>query len=80
MNMDYNSMTLEEVVKPVANSLTTPSPSITSFTAVGSTDNIDTSLDPTFVAANTYTPPVAISETATNKQTFVPTKSKLTRI
>lgn len=77
---DVNSMTLEEVVEPVANSLVTPSPSLVSFTAVGSTDNIDTSLDPTFVAANTYTPPVAISETATNKQTFVPTKSKLTRI
>ena len=73
-------MTLEEVVEPVANSLTTPSPSLVSFTAVGSTDNIDQSLDPTFVAVNTYVPPVAISETATNKQTFVPTKSKCTRI
>ena len=80
MNIDYNSMTLEEVIEPVANSLVTPSPSLVSFTAVGSTDNIDQSLDPTFVAVNTYTPPVAISETATNKQTFVPTKSKLTRI
>lgn len=77
---DINSMTLEEVIEPVANSLVTPSPSLVSFTAVGSTDNIDTSLDPTFVAVNTYTPPVAISETATNRQTFVPTKSKLTRI
>ncbi len=77
---DINSMTLEEVIEPVANSLITPSPSLASFTAVGSTDNIDTSLDPTFVAVNTYTPPVAISETATNRQTFVPTKSKLTRI
>ena len=73
-------MTLEEVVEPVANSLTSSSPSLVSFTAVGSTDNIDQSLDPTFVAVNTYTPPVAISETATNKQTFIPTKSKLTRI
>lgn len=80
LNIDYNSMTLEEVVEPVANSLVTPSPSLVSLTAVGSTDNIDQSLDPTFVAVNTYTPPVAISETATNKQTFVPTKSKLTRI
>lgn len=77
---DVNSMTLEEVVEPVANSLTSSSPSLVSFTAVGSTDNIDQSLDPTFAAANTYTPPTAISETATNKQTFVPTKSKMTRI
>ena len=77
---DVNSMTLEEVIEPVANSLVTPSPSLVSLTAVGSTDNIDTSLDPTFAAANTYTPPTAISETATNKQTFVPTKSKMTRI
>ncbi len=75
-------MTLEEVVEPVANSLqaTNKTASIQSFTAVGSTDNIDQSLDPTFVAVNTYTPPVAISETATNKQTFAPTKSKMTRI
>ena len=78
--IDVNSMTLEEVIEPVANSLVTPSPSLVSFTAVGSTDNIDTSLDPTFVAANTYTPPVAISEAAADRQTFVPTKSKLTRI
>jgi hypothetical protein len=73
-------MTLEEVIEPVANSLTSSSPSLVSFTAVGSTDNIDQSLDPTFVAAQTYVPLVAISETATNRQTFVPTKSKLTRI
>jgi hypothetical protein len=73
-------MTLEEVVEPVANSLTTPSPSIQSFTAVGSTDNIDQSLDPTFVAVNTYTPPIAISEVAEDRQTFVPTKSKMTKI
>ncbi len=40
---DINSMTLEEVVEPVANSLTSSSPSLVSFTAVGSTDNIDQS-------------------------------------
>lgn len=40
---DVNSMTLEEVVEPVANSLTSSSPSLVSFTAVGSTDNIDQS-------------------------------------
>jgi hypothetical protein len=73
-------MTLEEVVEPVANSLVTPSPSLVSFTAVGSTDSIDQTLDPTFAAANTYTPPVAISEAAADRQTFVPTKTKCTRI
>ena len=36
-------MTLEEVVEPVADSLNNVSPSIQSFTAVGSTDNIDQS-------------------------------------
>lgn len=36
-------MTLEEVIEPVANSLTSSSPSLVSFTAVGSTDNIDQS-------------------------------------
>jgi hypothetical protein len=36
-------MKLEEVIEPVANSLVTPSPSLVSFTAVGSTDNIDQS-------------------------------------
>ena len=41
--IDINSMTLEEVVEPVANSLTSSSPSLVSFTAVGSTGNIDQS-------------------------------------
>lgn len=40
---DIHTMTLEEVVEPVANSLTSSSPSLVSFTAVGSTDNIDQS-------------------------------------
>ena len=77
---DVNSMTLEEVVEPVANSLTSSSPSLVSFTAVGSTDNIDQSLDPTGAYANTYTLTTAVNEWATHKQTFVPTKSKTTRI
>lgn len=40
---DLNSMICDEVVEPVANSLTSSSPSLVSFTAVGSTDNIDQS-------------------------------------
>ena len=47
MFVDVNSMTLEEVIEPVANSLTTPSPSLVSFAAVGSTDNIDQSFTTT---------------------------------
>jgi hypothetical protein len=43
MNIDYNNFRIEEVVEPVANSLTSSSPSLVSFTAVGSTDNIDQS-------------------------------------
>ena len=35
--------TVEEVVEPVANSLTSSSPSLVSVQAVGSTDNIDQS-------------------------------------
>jgi len=77
---DINSMTLEEVVEPVANSLTSSSPSLVSFTAVGSTDNIDQSLDTWLAYANTYSLTTAVNEWATHKQTFVPTKSKLTRI
>ena len=55
-------MTLEEVVEPVANSLTSSSPSLVSFTAVGSTDNIDQSLDTTGAYANTYTLTTAVNE------------------
>ena len=75
-DIQVNSMTLEEVVEPVANSLTSSSPSLVSFTAVGSTDNIDQS----FTTApdqwrwvwnfswNQYR----------NAQSFTATKSKLT--
>lgn len=77
---DLNSMTLEEISEVTANSLITKSPSLLSFTAVGTQDNVDQSLDSLAAAVNTYTPPVAISEVATELQTFVPTKSKLSRI
>lgn len=73
-------MTLEEIVEPVSNSLTSPSWSIIWFQGQGSMDNIDQALDTTAAFANTYTPPVAISEVATELQTFVPTKVKLSRI
>jgi len=55
-------MTFDEVVEPVANSLTSSSPSLVSFTAVGSTDNIDQSLDPTLLAVNTYALTTAVNE------------------
>lgn len=74
---DINSMTLEEVIEPVANSLITPSPSLVSFTAVGSTDNIDQSF------ASTTNSSVIWSATWVNyrySQSFTPTKSKLTSI
>ena len=44
---DINSMTLEEVIEPVANSLVTPSPSLVSFTAVGTKDTVDQSFTTT---------------------------------
>ncbi len=72
---DINSMTLEEVVEPVANSLTSSSPSLVSFTAVGSTDNIDQS----FLS---FTNAVWIWSAAwvnyMNSQSFTATKSKHT--
>lgn len=71
---DVNSMTLEEVVEPVANSLVTPSPSLVSFTAVGSTDNIDQSQ-----LTNTWS--VSFPNTAQYQaQQFTITKSKFTWI
>ena len=71
---DVNSMTLEEVVEPVANSLTSSSPSLVSFTAVGSTDNIDQSAASSNSNWN-------LNNTANYSwQSFVPTKSKLTWI
>ena len=73
--IDLNSMTLEEVVEPVANSLVTPSPSLVSFTAVGSTDNIDQSM----LTINGST---ALWNGTRNfwYQQFLPRKSKLTSI
>lgn len=44
---DVNSMTFSEVVEPVANSLVTPSPSLVSFTAVGTKDTVDQSFTTT---------------------------------
>lgn len=78
--IDLNSMTLEEVIEPVANSLVTPSPSLVSFTAVGSTGNIDqsqlTQNDARWVGWDWST------STITNKmaQQFLPSKSKLTGV
>jgi len=40
---DVNSMTFDEITEPVTNSLTSKSPSLVGFTAVGSTDNVDQS-------------------------------------
>ena len=70
---DINSMTLEEVIEPVANSLVTPSPSLVSFTAVGSTDNIDQSM-------TTWSGIIGLWDWVRNfhYQQFLPTKSKFT--
>lgn len=70
--IDVNWMKLEEVIEPVANSLVTPSPSLVSFTAVGSTDNIDQSQ---LTINSTWSFNVAAQYQA---QQFTPTKSKLT--
>jgi hypothetical protein len=65
-------MTLEEVIEPVANSLVTPSPSLVSFTAVGSTDNIDQS-------QLSSTNSLSFSTTAQYQaQQIITTKSKFT--
>jgi hypothetical protein len=67
-------MTLEEVVEPVANSLVTPSPSLVSFTAVGSTDNIDQS---SLTTGSTQWVGFSWAERYW-AQSFTPTKSKVT--
>lgn len=72
LDIDYNAWTLEEVVEPVANSLTSSSPSLVSFTAVGSTDNIDQS-------QLSFTNNLSFSNVAQYQaQQFTPAKSKLT--
>lgn len=70
MNVDYNNFRIEEVIEPVANSLTSSSPSLVSFTAVGSTDNIDVSQ-----LTNTASLSLVTSFQYTSQQ-FTPTKSK----
>lgn len=69
-------MTLEEVVEPVANSLTSSSPSLVSFTAVWSTNNIDQSFTttPDWSSWVWNTAGVQYMEA----QSFTATKSKLT--
>ena len=71
---DINSMTLEEVVEPVANSLTSASPSLVSFTAVGSTDNIDASSS----VAGTWWINLGNGSTNIVSFPFLASKSKLT--
>jgi len=68
-------MFLEEVIEPVANSLVTPSPSLVSFTAVGSTDNIDQSQ---LTSSANY--PLWDLSAIYFWQQFLPRKSKLTGV
>lgn len=70
---DVNSMTLEEV-----STITAPSASLLypKVTAVTSKDNIDQSLDPAGAYADIYLIQNSISESATGRQTFTPTKKK----
>ncbi len=76
IDIDYNAWKLDVVVEPVANSLTSSSPSLVSFTAVGSTDNIDQS----FTTGTAWG--VSIWNIAWTSywgsQSFTPTKSKHT--
>ena len=76
---DWNSIALEEV-STITNPASVPALLYPKFTAVSSTNNIDTSLDSAGAAVNAYTPPVAISEVASNRQTFTPTKKLNTSI
>lgn len=41
VDWDINGTKVEEIIEPVANSLSSSAPSLVSLTAVGSTDNID---------------------------------------
>lgn len=71
--IDWNSISLEEV-STINNTSSVPSLYYPKATAVTSNDNIDQSLDTSGAYANTYTPPTAINEGVTHRQTFTPTK------
>lgn len=65
--------TVEEVIEPVANSLTSPSPSLVSFTAVGSADNIDVSQ-----LTNNFSQGLWTVNEQSLWQPFIPAKTKFT--
>lgn len=73
---DYQTATLEEIVEPVADDLTSSSPSIVSLKAVGSVDNIDQSqLDSTTAHAIW-----SLASWTSRAYRFTPTKLKSTSI
>lgn len=74
IDIDLNAWTLDMIEEPVANSLTSSSPSLVSFTAVGSTNNIDQSQ---LSKPNGFVMNVAGQYVW---QQFIPTKSKITWI
>lgn len=80
---DVNSMMLEEIVTDTTFTGKVSEKIRPVFQAV-TTHNInansDQSLDFTGGYANTYTPPVAVDEGATHRQTFTPTKKYITQI
>lgn len=78
--IDHNDSKLEEIIETTNDNLTSKAQWVLWFTAIGSTDNIDQSLDTWWAYANTYTLWTSIVESATTIQEFVPTKSKMTQI
>ena len=76
----FDDVKLEEIVHDTTFTGLVPTQARPTILGVTTTDNIDQSLDYTWAYANHYTCPAAISETATNRQTFTPTKSHITQI
>ena len=73
----FDGITLEEITSSNVSQASYVRPVIQGVTSV---DNIDQSLDTSGTYSMVYTVPTTISEAATDRQTFTPTKSKITRI
>jgi hypothetical protein len=77
----FDDITLEEVVEDTTFTGTIPTPVRPTIVGVTTTDNIDQSLAITAgQEATDYAVPLAVNEGATHRQTFTPTRNKVTQI
>jgi hypothetical protein len=76
----FDDITIEEVVENTTFTGIVPTPVKPTIVGVTTTSNIDQSLDPGWAAASNYNTTNAVNEGATHRQTFTPTRNKVSDI